>query len=77
MHQPGLDQRHREKKRRDQQRNTLICTLRKIYGPNFTKGAADTYKLPDVLEEMDDRSLSWLVRHHERGELEAKIKRAG
>ncbi len=79
MSQPGLDHRHRDKNGEISRKhgNTLIRTLRKLYGPSFAKGAADTDKLSDVLEKIDDRSLSQLVHHHERGELDGKIKNAG
>ncbi len=79
MHQPGLDQRHRDRNGEIGRKhgNTLIGTLRKIYGPSFAKGAADSDKLSEVLHRMDDQSLSQLVHHHEGGELEGKIRSAG
>lgn len=75
MLQPGLHGRHRDKNGEVSRKhgNTLVRTLRKIYGPSFAKGARDDEKLSDVLAEMDDESLSQLVHDHERGQLESKI----
>ncbi|WP_315706176.1 MULTISPECIES: hypothetical protein [unclassified Bradyrhizobium] len=78
MRQPGLDHRHRDKNGEISRKhgNTLIRTLRTIYGPGFAKGAADSDRLADVLHRIDEESLSQLVHHHERGELDDKIKNA-
>ena len=75
MQQPGLDGRHRDKNGEISRKhgNTLVRTLRKIYGQSFASGAADTEKLRDVLAEMDEPSLSKLVHDHEHGHLEGKI----
>jgi hypothetical protein len=76
MEQPGLDQRHRDKNGEISRKhgNTLIGTLRKIYGANFAKGCSDNEKLSDVLHKMDESSLSQLARDHEGGHLPAKLK---
>jgi hypothetical protein len=50
--------------------NTLIHTLRKTYGPGFAPGFADHAKLRDVLQKLDESSMSHLIRDHEAGKLE-------
>jgi hypothetical protein len=64
MQQPGLDQRHRDKNGEISRKhgNTLISTLRQIYGANFAPGIAGHVKLSDVLHRLDEPSLSQLVR---------------
>ena len=51
MQQPGLDQRHRDKNGEISRKhgNTLIGTLRRIYGQHFAAGEPDNAKLSDVL----------------------------
>lgn len=68
----AIDTRHRDKNGEISRKhgNTLIRTLRKHYGANFAKGCADTDKLSDVLQRMDEPSLSSLIRDHEGGKLE-------
>lgn len=75
MKQPGLDDRHRDRNGEISRKhgNTLVGTLRLIYGPGFAKDFKVTDKLEDVLEKLDEPSLSHLVRHHEAGVLETKI----
>jgi hypothetical protein len=75
MQQPGLHGQHRDKNGEISRKhgNTLVRTLRKIYGPSFAKGARDDEKLSDVLTEMDDASRSQLVHDHEHGELGSKV----
>ncbi len=75
MSQPGLDQRHRDKDGQISKKhgNTLIGTLRKVYGAGFAPGAGDRDKLSDVLHNMDEHSLSQLVRDHQGGHLEKKL----
>jgi len=50
--------------------NTLIRTLRKTYGANFAEGCNDNEKLSDVLQKLDEQSLSRLIRDHGAGRLE-------
>ena len=71
----GLDNRHRDKNGEISRKhgNTLIGTLRKIYGSKFATGAGDHEKLSDVLHKMDETSLSQLVRDHEGGHLPTKL----
>ncbi len=75
MEQPGLHQRHRDRNGEISRKhgNTLIGTLRKAYGPAFAEGFGDRDKLEDVLQTLDEKSLSQLVHDHEHGALEAKI----
>jgi hypothetical protein len=75
MKEPGLDHRHRDKNGEISRKhgNTLVGTLRKIYGASFAKGFADHEKLSDVLAKVDEHSLSQLVKHHEAGTLAATI----
>lgn len=65
-------ERHRDKNGEMSRKhgNTLIRTLRKHYGPGFAAGCADSDKLSDVLQKMDEPSLSKLVHDHDAGKLE-------
>ena len=67
-----IDTRHRDKNGEINRKhgNTLIRTLRKTYGPGFASGCADAAKLSDVLDKLDESSLSHLIRDHEAGYLE-------
>jgi hypothetical protein len=71
MKQPGLDHRHRDKDGEISKKhgNTLVGTLRKTYGPTFASGFSDHDKLGDVLDKLDEPSLSKLVRDHDAGRL--------
>jgi hypothetical protein len=75
MERPGIRQRHRDKNGEISRKhgNTLIGTLRKIYGPEFGKGTGDRQTLSDVLGKLDDASLSRLVRDHEEHVLSGKL----
>jgi hypothetical protein len=78
MSKPGLDNRHRNKDGEISHKhgNTLIRTLRKIYGPGFAAGYPDTEKLSEVLLQLNETSLSQLRRDHDTGHLEHKIANA-
>ena len=78
MAQPGLDQRHRDKNGEisKKHRNTLVRTLRKIYGTTFAAGQPETAKLSDVLQQLNDTSLGQLIHDHKNGHLEKRIKGA-
>jgi hypothetical protein len=78
MQQPGLIGRHRDKNGEISRKhgNTLVSTLRKIYGSSFASGAGAGEKLSEVLVEIDEPSLSKLVHDHERGELAPKLASA-
>ena len=56
--------------------NTLIRTLRRIYGQGFAAGYPETEKLSEVLLQLNETSLSQLRRDHETGHLEHKIANA-
>ncbi len=78
MSESGLDGRHRDKNGEIARKhgNTLVGTLRKIYGPGFASGYAETTKLVDVLHALDEPSLHQLVHRHQDGSLESGIKEA-
>ena len=75
---PGLDGRHRNKDGEISHKhgNTLLRTLRKIYGRGFAAGYPETEKLSEVLLQLNETSLSQLRRDHETGHLEHKIANA-
>lgn len=76
MKEPGLDSRHRDKNGEISRKhgNTLVRTLRTIYGPGFAAGCQDGDKLSDVLHKFDATSLSQLHKDHDGRQLEGKIK---
>jgi hypothetical protein len=76
MKQPGLDQRRRDKNGEISKKhgNTLVRTLRSVHGLDFAEGFKETDRLSDVLQALDEPSLSKLVRDHQAGILEGKIK---
>jgi hypothetical protein len=78
MSKAGLDNRHRNHDGEISHKhgNTLIGTLRKIYGPGFAAGYPATEKLSDVLVQLNETSLSQLRRDHETGHLGHKITKA-
>jgi hypothetical protein len=78
MRKAGLDNRHRNKDGEisGKHGNTLIRTLRKIYGQSFAAGYPETEKLSEVLLKLNETSLSQLRRDHETGHLEHKIANA-
>jgi hypothetical protein len=78
MSKPGLDHRHRNKDGEISHKhgNTLVRTLRKIYGQNFAAGYPDSEKLSEVLLQLNETSLNQLRRDHETGHLEHKIANA-
>jgi len=56
--------------------NTLVGTLRKIYGKPFAAGYPDTTTLSEVLSQLNETSLSQLRRDHGTGHLAHKIGEA-
>jgi hypothetical protein len=78
MSKAGLDNRHRNKDGEISHKhgNTLLRTLRKIYGQSFAAGYPETDKLSEVLLKLNETSLSQLRRDHETGHLEHKIANA-
>lgn len=75
MSKAGLDNRHRNHDGQISHKhgNTLVGTLRKIYGPGFAAGYPATEKLSEVLMQLNETSLSQLRRDHETGHLQHKI----
>ena len=78
MSKARLDNRHRNKDGEigHKHGNTLVGTLRKVYGQGFAAGYPPTEKLSDVLLHLNETSLSQLRRDHETGHLEHKIAHA-
>ena len=78
MSQTGLDNRHRNKDGEISHKhgNTLIRTLRKVYGQRFGAGYSEAEKLSEVLLQLNETSLSQLRRDYETGHLEHKIANA-
>jgi hypothetical protein len=78
MSKAGLDNRHRNHDGEISHKhgNTLMGTLRKIYGQGFAAGYPATEKLSEILLHLNDTSLSQLRRDHETGHLEHKIANA-
>jgi hypothetical protein len=74
----SIDDRHRDKNGEISKKhgNTLIRTLRKIYGNTFAAGYPETEKLGEVLQHLNETSLSQLVHDHKNGHLEKRIKKA-
>lgn len=75
----SLDHRHRDKNGEIGKKhgNTKIKTLRKIYGANFAKGHPDDETLAKLLHELDEPSLSKLIKDHAAGHLAGKINEHG
>ena len=78
MSKAGLDNRHRNRDGEISHKhgNTLIRTLRKVYGQSFAAGYPETEKLSEVLLKLNETSLSQLRRDYETGHLEHKIAHA-
>jgi hypothetical protein len=74
----GIDDRHRDENDEISRKhgNTLVGTLRKIYGKAFTAGEADSAKLQDVLAKLHETSLTQLVDDHAAGNLDGKVRQA-
>jgi hypothetical protein len=78
MSKAGLDNRHRNHDGEISHKHgdTLIGTLRKVYGMGFAAGYPATEKLSDVLHQLNETSLSQLRRDHATGHLGHKITNA-
>jgi len=78
MSKAGLDHRHQNHDGDISHKHgdTLIGTLRKIYGRGFAAGYPDTEKLSAILLQLNETSLSQLRRDHETGHLGHKIAKA-
>lgn len=59
-----IDDRHRDKNGENSRKhgNTLVETLRKIYGESFAPGEPGEAKLSDVLEKLHEASLTQMVK---------------
>lgn len=53
--------------------DTIIATLRSIYGPSFAPDCQPTDMLSDVLAKLDETSLAQLIRDHRSGDLKRKL----
>jgi hypothetical protein len=78
MSKAGLENRHRNKDGEISHKhgNTLIRTLRKVYGQSFAAGYPETEKLGEVIHQLNATSVSQLRLDHETGHLEHKIAHA-
>jgi hypothetical protein len=78
MSKSSLDGRHRNKDGEisGKHGNTLVATLRRIYGQGFAAGYPATAKLSEVLLQLNETSLSQLRRDHDTDHLEHKISEA-
>ena len=78
MKKPGVDGRHRDQNGEISHKhgNTLVGTLRKIYGQSFAAGYPEAVKLSEVLNQLNETSLSQLQRDHKTGHLDHKIVQA-
>ena len=76
MSKAGLDNRKQDGEIGHKHGATPIGTLRKIYGMSFAAGYPATEKLSDVLQQLNETSLSQLRRDHATGHLEHKITNA-
>ena len=74
----NIDDRHRDKNGEISRKhgNTLVGTLRKIYGDSFAAGESESAKLSDVLSKLHETSLTQLVHDHGTGHLEDKVRKA-
>jgi hypothetical protein len=72
---PGLDhgRRNHDAEISHKHGNTLIGTLRKIYGQGFAAGYPATEKLSEVMIQLNETSLSQLRRDYETGHLDQRI----
>jgi hypothetical protein len=77
MKDVGLDGRHRDKDGEISKKhgNTLVSSLRKIYGQSFAAGHPETAPLSEVLHKLNETSLSQLRRDHATGHLDKKISK--
>jgi hypothetical protein len=59
----SIDDRHRDKNGEISRNhgNTLVSTLRRIYGETFAAGESESAKFSDVLNKLHETSLTQLV----------------
>lgn len=79
MEQPGLHRRHRDNEGElsKKYRNTLVSTLRRVYGSKFAPQCSPSENLGEVLHKLDEASLSKLVHDHEHHTLYQLIDQSG
>jgi hypothetical protein len=72
----AIDDRHRDRNGEISRKhgNTLVRTLRKHYGANFAKRCQEDERLSDLLQKIDEPSLSQLIHDHAGGKLEQICK---
>jgi hypothetical protein len=75
MSKAGLDNQHRNKAGEISGKygNTLVRTLRKLYGQGFAAGYPETTQLSEIILQLSEISLSQLRRDHETHHLMHKI----
>ena len=75
MSKASLDNRHRnmDGEISGKHGNTLVRTLRKIYGQGFAAGYPETAQLSEVMLQLNETSLSQLRRDYETHHLKHKI----
>ena len=68
----AINTRHRDKTGEISRKhgNTLIRTLRRTYGENFAGACGNKKKLGDVLDKLDEPSLTRLIHDDEAGNLD-------
>ena len=78
MSKAGLDNRHgkHDGEISHKHGNTLVGTLRKIYGMGFAAGYPPTETLSGVLGQLNETALGQLRRDYETGHIEHKIAKA-
>jgi hypothetical protein len=78
MSKAGLDTRHgkHDGEISHKHGDTLVGTLRKIYGMGFAAGYPPTEKLSEVLGQLNETALGQLRRDYETGHIEHKIAKA-
>jgi hypothetical protein len=78
MKKPSPDGRHRDQNGEISHKhgNTLVRTLRKIYGQSFAAGYPEATPLCEVLHQLNETSLSQLQRDYKTGHLDHKIAQA-
>jgi hypothetical protein len=74
----SIDDRHRDRNGELSRKhgNTLVRTLRTIYGDTFAAGESESAKLSDVLNKLHEISLTQIINDHGSGQLDEKVRQA-
>jgi hypothetical protein len=74
----SIDDRHRDKTGEISRHhgNTLVSTLRRIYGETFSAGESESAKFSDGLDKLHETSLTQLVRTTVQANLTRKSGKA-